>query len=544
VRLLTGASFASVANLSAPSARLVIQDTQTLTGNTINLDGTSVQLAIDGSNTVTLGVGTLVRGRGTIGNAIFVGGTAGLNNQGTIRADLAGQTLNISPTNFTNEAAGIVEAINGSNLTISATNWTNAGQINATGSAAVNLTGTYTTPGIVNTSTGGVVNLQGTWNNPGNYTFPGTGSLTLLGGNISGGQITPTGGKTLLYSGSGGILSNGLVFSGDLNLSDASDRLRLQSGASFTGVANVSGNSAVLGFEYSGTLTGKTINLDGANPQFSLEASHILTLGPGTLVRGRGTVGNQVFIGGTNTLINQGTIRADLTGQTLTVSPNGFSQQGAVEALNGGTLSIPAGYIQTAGTTRVDGTIQTSAGSSIVIVSGSLEGKGTVNANVTNSGTISPGLSAGALSIVDDLSLTSSSIIRIELGGTTQGTQYDLLSEAGTIPLTLAGTLSVSFLNGFESTVQASDTFTIIASNQAITGAFTNLVGGRIEADDSFGNLAGTFALNLAGNNVTLGSWIPVPEPATGALGLLGLPLLMLRVRRQRHGLSERSRAA
>ena len=87
----------------------------------------------------------------------------------------------------------------------------------------------------------------------------------------------------------------------------------------------------------------------------------------------------------------------------------------------------------------------------------------------------------------------------------------------------------MSFLNGFESTVQASDLFTILASNQAITGAFANLVGGRIDTTDGFGS----FAVNLAGNNVTLGSWIPVPEPATAALAVGGmLPLLWRRRRR------------
>ena len=93
-------------------------------------------------------------------------------------------------------------------------------------------------------------------------------------------------------------------------------------------------------------------------------------------------------MGGTSTLINQGTIRADLSGQTLSIVPSVFTNQagGVVEAINGSTLSIPSGYTQTAGVTRVNnGTINSPT---INIVSGTLEGTGTINAAVTSTGII------------------------------------------------------------------------------------------------------------------------------------------------------------
>ena len=46
--------------------------------------------------------------RGNVGQAAFVGGTNGLVNQGTIRADLTGQTLTLSTSTFSNTATGLV----------------------------------------------------------------------------------------------------------------------------------------------------------------------------------------------------------------------------------------------------------------------------------------------------------------------------------------------------------------------------------------------------------------------------------------------------
>lgn len=137
------------------------------------------------------------------------------------------------------------------------------------------------------------------------------------------------------------------------------------------------------------------------------------------------------------------------------------------------------------------------------------------------------GLSAGTLAITGDLTLSGTSKLEIEIGGTTQGTQYDLLSEAGTVPLTLGGQLLVRFADGFESTIQPSGSFTIVASNAAITGAFDNLVGGRIFTTDGFGS----FAVSVSGSNVILGAFT-VPEPSTAALLCSGL--LVFRRRRAR----------
>ena len=111
------------------------------------------------------------------------------------------------------------------------------------------------------------------------------------------------------------------------------------------------------------------------------------------------------------------------------------------------------------------------------IVTGSLEGSGTIASKVTDAGTILPGGSgAGALNITNDLTLAPTSAIQIEIGGITQGSQYDLLSEAGTVALTLQGTLSVTTIDGF--VPDFADTFTVLTSNQPLAGAFSNVANG------------------------------------------------------------------
>src|SRR5262249_49344872 len=58
------------------------------------------------------------------------------------------------------------------------------------------------------------------------------------------------------------------------------------------------------------------------------------------LIHGRGTVGSQVFLAGTHTLINNGRISGDLSSGSLSVSPTMLINNGVLEGTNGGTLNI------------------------------------------------------------------------------------------------------------------------------------------------------------------------------------------------------------
>ncbi len=108
---------------------------------------------------------------------------------------------------------GTITSASGQTLTIQGSNWVNNGTITANG-ATVNLGGSFTTAALGNFSaSGGAVNLAGTLNNAGATLAlsPAIGAWRLLGGTISGGTITSTGGSTLALTDSGGTLAGGVT---------------------------------------------------------------------------------------------------------------------------------------------------------------------------------------------------------------------------------------------------------------------------------------------------------------------------------------------
>jgi hypothetical protein len=127
--------------------------------------------------------------------------------------------------------------------------------------------------------------------------------------------------------------------------------------------------------------------------------------------------------------------------------------------------------------------------------------------------------------------------MRFDIGGTTAATVFqagagyhDTIIMNGGNTIFLNGLLEVNMIDGFASTISNSDTFNII--NAGVSGAFTNLVGGRIT---TAGN-EGSFLVSAAGSGLQLSDWqaVPIPEPGTYALlaGLLGLSCVMMRRRK------------
>jgi hypothetical protein len=116
-------------------------------------------------------------------------------------------------------------------------------------------------------------------------------------------------------------------------------------------------------------------------------------------------------------------------------------------------------------------------GSSLKIMNaGKMMGIGSfeVGTTMTNSGIVSPGESPAILTI-NGAYTNGTSTLEIEIGGTTAGTQYDVLAVKNTSPLvgsaSLSGTLNVTFINGFIPI--AGDAFTILTADAGVTGTFT-----------------------------------------------------------------------
>jgi hypothetical protein len=385
-RFQSGADFTGNATLSGTSSILSYEYDATLgAGRTINIESTSADLNVAGNHTLTIASGATVRGRGQVRSDQFVSGNGIVINNGLVSADVPSNLLTISPDSFTNNATA--RSVNAATLTISAanftnnaavsanasavnvtsTNWTNVagGSVSVSNSGTATFGGNWTNLGVVNVNnsilnldgtfstasilpprlvrSGGTVNLTGFLDNTAATLAldASTGSFRLVGGTISGGTVTRAGGAELVFTGSSGVLS-GTSIVGDVNFSETSARARFQSGADFTGNATLSSSGSILSYEYDATLGGtRTINLDNVNADFNVAGTNTLTIGAGATLRGRGQIRSDLFVSGNSTVINNGTIRADLSGGTLTVSPDALVNGiGTLRASGGGKLVV------------------------------------------------------------------------------------------------------------------------------------------------------------------------------------------------------------
>lgn len=171
--------------------------------------------------------------------------------------------------------------------------------------------------------------------------------------------------------------------------------------------------------------------------------------------------------GATESFVNNGYFFKKTAGTTTTMNVP-FTNNGTVETVSG-TLVLQQG-IDNGEDAVIDlggGTLD--PGDTLILeVGGSLIGSGTLAANLVNSGTVSPGNSAGIITVEGDYTQQAEGTLEIELGGTTPGTGHDQLVVTGTA--TMNGTLNVTLLPGY--TPQAGDTFFIIDHPYSGTGTF------------------------------------------------------------------------
>ncbi len=231
----------------------------------------------------------------------------------------------------------------------------------------------------------------------------------------------------------------------------------------------------------------------------TVEFSQGLTNAASGLITGRGTL----IVGGTG-LLNQGSMAFSA----------GITDVFGDVALTSGAKIITTG----AGTTTFwddvihNGVeIRTSAGCASVFF-GSVSGSGpfTGTGTVYFEGDLSPGSSPAEVSFESDMVLGTAARLLVEVGGTTSGTEYDVLDFGGRAVLN--GTLEVALIEGF--VPQAGERFDILNFDPA-------LLAGAFDAVE-----LPTLPSGLAWDRSSLytqGVVAVVPEPAT--LALLGLGL-------------------
>ncbi|MBL0922358.1 MAG: hypothetical protein IBJ10_09555, partial [Phycisphaerales bacterium] len=376
---VSGATRFGTARLSGPSSSLGFAPGYTLL-DAIRAEGAgggSRNVEMNGSaGTVTIGAtGSITHAAGTgggfnIGGSQWFGGAMTLVNDGLIQMDASGQAMSIAANSFTNNGTLRVTA---GTTTISS--WSNAGLVEVSG-GTLNLGAFNTTSGIGTWNrTGGAVNINGAINNAGSsFTLNNsTGSWTLLGGSITGGEVNLADAAQLLVGANSANTLSGVDLNGDLILSAGSARARVI-GATRFDTARLSGASSSLAFAPGYTLMdavvaqgagggSRNVEMNGAAGTFTIGATGSITHAAGA--GGGLNIGGSQWFGGAMTLVNNGLIQMDASGQAMSIEANSFTNNGTLRVTTGTTTVSSwsnAGLVEVSGGTLNLGAFNVTSG--------------------------------------------------------------------------------------------------------------------------------------------------------------------------------------
>jgi hypothetical protein len=430
------------------------------TRNTGTLEATNGGTLVLETYTFSNASGTIIAGAHSsvvLNAATIVGGTLTSVSGGVINEE-GGATLDA----LTISSGSTVDVLNGQTMTLEGT-ITNNGTINI-GPGSLDINGNVTL-----TALGKVILAN---KNQGNY-IEGSGTLTNQGtiegaGNIGQGTI--------------GLINTGTIFADDINelIIDTGSVGFSNSSGSKNGTLKVNKNDTlnIIGpiNNFSGTtLSGGIYYIAGAleftGADIVTNAATITLTGPTSKIINSSN--------STDALANSLSVNAIEGSFTLAGSRNfttlgAFSNAGKVTISSGSTFAVGGtdSYTQTAGTTTVSGTLAVSSPGVLNVSGGSVFGIGTVTGNIDlTGGLLSPGAAskkAGELTISGAYTQSGSGAFDVDLGGTTAGTQYDVLNITSTA--SLGGTLNVDLISGFKPAV--GQTFDIMDYTSE-TGAFS-----------------------------------------------------------------------
>jgi hypothetical protein len=265
----------------------------------------------------------------------------------------------------------------------------------------------------------------------------------------------------------------------------------------------------------------------------------------GGILNNEGTVNNNV---GGIIINNSGLSAVDLGGQLRNNAGGTLNNQGTL--VNAFYAMSNAGTLNNSGLINGDGTYQQTGGQTlntgsmtqaliniqsgsflndgIVTVSGKVEnsgiltGKGTINGNVANYGTVNPGSSIGTMNVIGNYIQGSQGALNIDIAGSTQDVLFDKLHITGTA--SLSGSLSIDNSH-FGGILTVGDTFTFITADLGLSGTFSSY---KISTEPSYWKLLYS-TKDVSLEYLGAGNTSPVPVPGTALLlssalaGLAGL---------------------
>ena len=397
------------------------------------------------------------------------------------------------------------------------------GSLYKTGSGTWTLTGSGHEVSVLTISDGTVV-LDGANGSVGGISIAQTGALVLQNGAVfstnnainSQGDLTVTGSGTLLsYSDVTGSATTTVADGGSIVIADS---WRLASDSTLTidgGTVSLNKFSTGSGTIYLSDPSGGTALTVGTGNGSSTFSGTIAdhSSGPGSLTKtGAGTL----TLTGANTFSGTTTISAG----TLALASSGALASSTITAASGATFDVSAvsgGFTLGSGQTLGGG--------------GAVFGAFTIGSGAV----LAPGNSPGTLSFAGDLTLGAGSTLLVEIGGTSQGTEYDLVSVGGAA--TLGGSLAVTWHNGF--TASLGDTFTFLSAAGGVSGSFSSTA-----LPDLGGGLAWSYGQTSDSAFLTVVS--AIPEPATWSVVAGAMALGFVATRRRRGmagGVEVRSRS-
>jgi hypothetical protein len=472
----------------------------------IALSGLGNAVSFTDADGFTVGTAGGITGITTIFGAVTLRATTGNINLNNGAVQSGGPiSLFASAGAITDADGGTTASITGYSLTFTAA--TGFGSAEAIDTNVNTFSGTNSTSGNIRVREASGIDLAGISTQGGN----GNIAIETVNGSIttSSTVIANGSGSVALTAGGAGstlTISNAISStSGDITLT-AADALTLNGSVSTTGALVLNaGGATTLNLSLSGFAS---LTTDAAGTT-AINGGSVTTTGAQTY-HDAVTLGNATNLTGTAITFDS---TVDNNGNLLTATNSGaglftgsISGGGGFTQAGAGTTTLAATNLYTgattinAGTLLVNGSI--ASATTTVNNTGTLGGtNGTVQAiNIASGGTLSPGASAGKLTATGAVTFNSGATFKVELGGTTAGTDYDQLVAGGTVSLANA-TLSGALIGGGPA---VGTQYKIIdkTSTGAVLGTFNGLANGGTA------NIGGrAFQINYAGgdgNDVTL----------------------------------------